>query len=534
MQNLLNSSDSSPRTTLKLGTRRSRLAQTQSQDVARALEAAHPGLRVELVGIETRGDQIQDIPLGQIEGKEFFVAELDHALIRGEVDLCVHSLKDLSLDRPREITLGATPVRQWPHDVLILRKDAVTPPSEKAPHLRPRRIGTSSPRRLENVATCLDACGALGDPSLNQWIEIRGNVPTRLARLHDTDPSRRLEGVVLALAGLERLACSDDSVTELRALLRDTSCWVLPLSLNPSAPGQGALAVECRTDDTRTKNLLAALHDPETLRAITLERDVLRSSGGGCHQRFGASAWENHLFIRGLYPDLTSANETRILNTPARNALPDSGALIWDGSENRFFETRTRALSTAQLEALKGARALFCAHDRALTPEVESLLKSCPQDQRPVIWTSGVSSWGRLSERGFEVQGCADGFGAQSIRPLLASQTLNLPPESEWLFLTHAQSNAEFGQLLATYELVIDPKKLATARAAAQGSQHFYWASGSQFKALWPLLGDSRQKLLQTHACGLGKTADVLREAGIEPFLFRTPENWKNWMEGTC
>jgi hydroxymethylbilane synthase len=130
--------------TLRLGTRRSALAWVQSSQVAAALRAAHPGLEVELVGIETRGDVVLDKPLSAIEGKEFFTAEIDTALHEGRVDFTVHSLKDLSLDRPSEFVLAAVPERANPRDLALFAADV------------PARlaagggvcIGTSSPRRV--------------------------------------------------------------------------------------------------------------------------------------------------------------------------------------------------------------------------------------------------------------------------------------------------------------------------------------------------------------------------------------------------
>src|SRR4051794_13512920 len=108
---------------LRLGTRRSLLARAQSMAIASALERANPGLQVELVGIETRGDRITDVPLRQIEGKDFFTAEIDSALRAGKVDLTVHSYKDLNLERPPELALGAVPRRENPRDIAIFAAD---------------------------------------------------------------------------------------------------------------------------------------------------------------------------------------------------------------------------------------------------------------------------------------------------------------------------------------------------------------------------------------------------------------------------
>ncbi len=132
---------------LKLGTRRSALARAQSSGVARELEAMHPGLAVELVGIETSGDRIQDRPLSTVQGKEFFTAEIDAALLEGKVDFTVHSYKDLSLERPPRLKLAAVPKRQQPHDIVVFAADV---PQRLAGGFE-LAIGTSSPRRMSFV-----------------------------------------------------------------------------------------------------------------------------------------------------------------------------------------------------------------------------------------------------------------------------------------------------------------------------------------------------------------------------------------------
>ncbi len=246
------------RGTLKLGTRKSLLALAQSRAVATEIEAANPGLKVELVGIETRGDRIQDVPLSKVEGKEFFVAELDEALHRGETDLTVHSLKDLSLDRPKEFFCAAIPRRENSRDVVIYGPGI----QNKLARGVTLKIGTSSPRRLENIPPFLKRALPASRSEL-QFIEIRGNVNTRLARLHEKEGSEKhLDAVVLAAAGLIRLWNDMQGRMELKKLLDRTRGMILPLSECPAAPGQGALAVECRAEDAFVRAAIARIHHP--------------------------------------------------------------------------------------------------------------------------------------------------------------------------------------------------------------------------------------------------------------------------------
>ena len=163
---------------LRLGTRRSALARAQSGLMARALERAHPGLRVELIGIDTRGDRIPDQPLSEVEGKEFFTAELDRALLAGEVDCTVHSCKDLSLERPPALALAAVPARENPRDIAIFAADA----REQLARGAALRIGTSSPRRVAFVPAFLQQA-LPGGAARVELVELRGNVDSRLRRL---------------------------------------------------------------------------------------------------------------------------------------------------------------------------------------------------------------------------------------------------------------------------------------------------------------------------------------------------------------
>src|SRR5580700_945649 len=189
---------------LKLGTRRSALARAQSAAIARRLEQLHPGLAVELIGIDTRGDRIVDRPLSSVEGKEFFTAEIDAALLRGEVDFTVHSYKDLSLERSARLLLAAVPRREQPRDIVLLRRDV----TEQLAAGRELVIGSSSPRRAsfvpEFLRRMLPRHGA-ANPQV-RVVDLRGNVDSRLRRLHQPrGQAAHVDGIVLAFAGLARL-----------------------------------------------------------------------------------------------------------------------------------------------------------------------------------------------------------------------------------------------------------------------------------------------------------------------------------------
>lgn len=242
---------------LRLGTRRSTLATTQSQWVAERLRAR--GHAVELVEIVTEGD-VSSAPLATLGGTGVFAAAIRQALLAGEVDLAVHSLKDLPTAPEPGLVVAAVPVREDPRDALVAR-DGLTLGELPAGSI----VGTGSPRRVAQLA-------ALGLGL--EFKDIRGNVDTRIGYTR----SGAVDAVVLARAGLSRLGRLDD-ITE----------TLDPLQMLP-APGQGALAVECRADDAEVVALLAAIDDPDARACVTAERAVLAALEAGCSAPVGALA----------------------------------------------------------------------------------------------------------------------------------------------------------------------------------------------------------------------------------------------------
>ncbi len=515
---------------LRLGTRRSLLARVQSTAVARALERAHPGVQVELVGIDTRGDRITDIPLTQVDGKEFFTAEIDAALREGKVDLTVHSFKDLSLERPGDLTLGAVPRRENPRDIVIFSPDV----HEELSRGGRLRIGSSSPRRQAFVPGFLERAlpgNKTGGPAQISVCELRGNVDSRLRRLRERRGSERaLDGVVLAFAGLSRLAQDQQlgAGALLKELLAGLPRMVLPLTLCPAAPAQGALAIECRSDDTRALGLLSAIDDLPTRVAIEAERALLAELGGGCQQRFGATQVQVDGLGAVLYLREAGAHgaERRELLWHAP-AAPEKAQPAWDGSaeEKGAIEYWPEAIAQCA-HRLAHAKAAFIAHRRALPELPPASVNACPH-----LWVSGTETWFALASRGVWVEGCAESIGFNSLRPLLGSALLGLPPLHEWLALTHSDAVAGWGEVpvLATYHHLDQEKGAAPVSADAStlaGAAQVWWHSGVQFERLRSYTSASCQ-----HACGPGKTAEVLRGAGVSRLnVFPSVQHWREWL----
>ena len=244
--------------TLRLGTRASRLAHTQSQTVADAITAAS-GVPVELVHISTEGDR-SAAAITQLGGTGVFVTAIRQALLEGTVDVAVHSYKDLPTAPEPGLALAAVPLREDPRDALVAREGLTLGELPVG-----ARVGTGAPRRVAQLR-------ALGLGL--EVVPIRGNVDTRMAKV----TSGELDAVVLARAGLARLGRMS-AVTEV----------LDPIQVLP-APAQGALAVECRSDDARVVELLAALDDPAARACVAAERAVLAALEAGCSAPVAAHA----------------------------------------------------------------------------------------------------------------------------------------------------------------------------------------------------------------------------------------------------
>jgi hydroxymethylbilane synthase len=259
---------------LIIGTRKSPLALWQSEYIRAELQRLFVGIAVELKHVVTAGDKSQDskAAIPAIGGKGLFTAELEECLLRGEIDLAVHSLKDLPTECAEHFTVGAIPVRSYVEDVLI------SPSGAKLSELPAGAVvGTSSLRRSSQLVHFR--------PDL-KTAHIRGNVDTRIKKLRAA--GGEFDAILLARAGLTRLQLEHE-ITE-----------VLPLDVMLPAPGQGALGIECRSDDAEILSMLSKLHHLPTAIAVAAERSFLSELGAGCNtpvaahavvERRGAADW---------------------------------------------------------------------------------------------------------------------------------------------------------------------------------------------------------------------------------------------------
>lgn len=475
--------------TLTLAARQSDLARIQAYAVGDALKRAYPALEIRYVFRESLGDLNQHDPLWQMPERGVFTEDFHAGLLKGDWDAVVHSWKDLPVQDRNGTYIAATLPRADARDLLVMPRAA----AEKVKRGRKLRVLSSSPRRQYNLSPLLPDLLPIPGLAL-EFLPVRGNVPTRLKKLF------RGEGDVLivAKAALDRLLAAEREEfaatrLELRALLDDAYWMVLPLSRNPTAAAQGALAVEIARARGDVAELLQAIHDPATFAHVAAEREILASYGGGCHQKIGVSCFASEhgkiVSLRGL----TDAGEALARfgfehAEPLPPCAPRAAYPRTDG-EAEFFLRRPLTVPP------NTGAPLFIAKAEAL-PEAWNVAWGQP------VWTAGLASWRKLARRGIWVNGCCDGLGeSPPVLDEIAGRRL------EWTKLTHATGEGAIGsgEVLATYELFS-----ADDVPDLSDRTHFYWASGSQFREAirrFPWIAQG------VHSCGPGHTYRQIRAA---------------------
>jgi hydroxymethylbilane synthase len=310
---------------LIIGSRGSDLALWQTRFVKAKLEELFPALKLEVEIIKTTGDKMLDVALAKIGDKGLFTRQIETALLNREIDLAVHSLKDLQTVQPEGLTIGAVLAREMPNDVLISKRYASIDDLPKG-----ARVATGSLRRKSQLLHYR--------PDL-QIFEIRGNVPTRIKKLEESN----LDAMILAFAGVHRLGL-DSYIKQ-----------IIPFETMLPAVGQGALSVEIRSDDVKIRELLQKLNDPETNFCITAERAFLRTLEGGCQVPIGANAFleSDKIFLEGMAGNLEGIVNLRDSISGDKKDAADLGRqlaqrLIERGANRLLEETRATVESTEE------------------------------------------------------------------------------------------------------------------------------------------------------------------------------------------
>jgi hydroxymethylbilane synthase len=512
---------------LLIGSRKSDLARLQAYEVGEALKHYSPDLDIQYQFRESLGDKNLKDPLWQMPERGVFTEDFRQNLLSGEVDLVVHSWKDLPIEVRSGTRIVATLKRADARDVLLFKKSTVEKLSSKATsesigqvrsqlvneHLL--RIYSSSPRRAYNGLAFLNQTLPFKFKFIG-FESVRGNIPTRLKK-YMNDP---VDGIIVAKAALDRLLESKnpefaESQSIIREAISKSLFMIFPLCSSPAAAAQGALAVEVVPGrNQKLDSLLAHINVAADFECVEKEREILAQYGGGCHQKIGVTYLKRQYgeisFVRGKSD---SGEEFCIKKLASENHFPKTNLdKIWSAKNLNGDEEFEREF--LNIEKPLSANSFWVSKSVAWPKDWHALATD-------FVWASGVETWQKLSALGIWVSGCSESLGEQE-RPM----TDHLQVENKaWFKLTHV-NGFESQQIknLPTYRLV---SKCNNAEySSIKGKTHFYWSSGSLFEAVLK----NNPEILKNgfHGCGPGNTYLILKkyfESNLERLLIFLDEN---------
>lgn len=474
---------------IKIGSRKSDLARLQAKHIGRLLQSTHSGLQIEYDFRESLGDKNLNDPLWKAPEKGLFTSDLAEALEKKSVDLVVHSWKDLPIEESAHRTVVGTCRRADPRDLLLVKKSSLPKISQSLS----LRIFSSSPRREYCLTRYLPELWPHELKKI-EVLSVRGNIPTRVRKLIETQD---VDALVVAKAALDRLMGSPEPEfkevgDQLHLWIQSCQWMILPLSTFPTAPAQGALAIEILSSRDDLKGLLRPVIDVQATENVVNERAVLKSYGGGCHQKIGCTILNSKtdVPVKSLI-GMTDQGET-LKSLGVLNPVDRVGA-VW--STKSWDSYKVRKSMKVDLATLK-------RHSLILVSKAEALPKGFHEirSSEQILWTAGLTTWRKLAQQGYWVQGCSDGLGLES--PDLEFLRLSA---AKPLLVTHLRDNLP-QSAVPTYSL---EWKQNPPKPSLEPNQALYIRSRMDFEMAQKLgIFDEPRRVY----CGLGETFSFLQQ----------------------
>jgi hydroxymethylbilane synthase len=495
--------------TIRLIGRNSRLSLLQIELVSNKIKAAFPGIKVEVTARSSKGDDLQNIPLQTVEGSDFFTQDIFDALKKGEADIAVHSLKDMSSEHFFGENRFAVVDRDDTRDVAIFNETVL----EKIKSGQPVVIGTCSPRREEMATVFLKkALPQLHADIVIETKPIRGNVETRLRKLNTGE----YDATILATAGLNRLLASEKDAPLVKELLKNKRLMLLPLIECVPAPCQGAVVAEAWPGNQKAVAVLDGINDEKLFKDCVAEKRTAVKYGKGCLQKFGVTTLDyadgSSLYAAGR--DDAEKEFTDWYTVPALNigqqhlfsSIDHMGGFFDYEYNKKEIRINTAVVYVSNYKAIQ---------QKALIEGLRTVR----------VWASGSKTWYELASQGIWVEGCADAFGLEFLEKGWAMPLLSVQKE-DVLIITNEHGAANWRQkgwkAVGTYETVSQRKK----ELADQISQAdiIFWTSFRQYEIYKDVLKEKIQ-----HVCPSGETAVLLRSAGVDPVVFPNIKAFQQW-----
>ena len=497
---------------IKIVSRASLLAKIQAEIIGNQLEDCYPELEIEYHTTTAIADRDMEINIAKSDSIGLFTKDISDKIINKKYDIAIHSWKDVPVEPSSKTEIIGTVDRGDLRDVLIIKKEILENKKKKD-----FQILSSSPRRKHNLKLYLAKLVPFSFDRLT-FLDVRGNIETRLRKFVQGNS----DGIVMAKVAIDRILESNDNRANefIKNILNKNKWIILPLSIFPTAPGQGAIGIEARKDRKDLKTLINKISNKVVFDHVLKEKNILSKYGGGCQQKIGVSIYsqnERTIFcLKGKTEQGDDINEHDFFDQGSdRNFKSVPQKLLYPLQDDQNLFHRVQILNNEKINRLT---------DSFIYISRKNVLDNGPKlKDSNYLWTSGLKCWYHAVKKGYWINGSSDSLGNHKIKDLK-----NFVPEQISRYnLSHSKAISSNYELIPTYELKINKDILDNL--SIKGKKYFFWMSPVQFEVVverYPEILDAN------HSSGFGKTFDYLKtklpnSSGIECFL--SYEHWLSY-----
>ena len=486
------------------------LAKIQAEIVGKQLEDCYPELKIEYHTTTTIADRDMEINIAKSDSVGLFTKDISDKIINKKFDIAIHSWKDVPVEPSTQTEIIGTVNRGDMRDVLIIKKDIAKNKKKEI-----FQILSSSPRRKHNLEIYLPKLVPFNFDRL-RFLDVRGNIETRLRKFIQGNS----DGIVMAKVAIDRILESNDNkaIEFIKNIISKNKWIILPLSIFPTAPGQGAIGIEARKDRKDLKTIINKITNKVVFDNVLKEKNILSKYGGGCQQKIGVSIYSKNgrtiFSMKGQTEQGEDINKHDFFDQDFDKnykKIPQKSLYPLQGDKNLF--QRVQVDNNDKLSMLENS---FIYLSRKNVLDNNHKLKDSNY-----LWTSGLKCWYYAVKKGYWINGSSDSMGNHELKDLK-----NFVSEQILRFnLSHTKATSNSYELIPTYELKVN--KDALENLSIKGKKYFYWMSPVQFEVVverYPEILDAK------HSSGFGKTFDYLKTKLPNPSAIECFLSYKHWL----
>ena len=490
--------------------RASMLAKIQAEIVGKQLENCLPELEIEYHTSTTIADRDMEINIAESDSVGLFTKDISDKLINKKFDIAVHSWKDVPVEPSTKTEIIGTVNRGDMRDVLIIKKDIAKNKKKEV-----FQILSSSPRRKHNLALYLPRLVPFNFDHL-RFLDVRGNIETRLRKFVQGDS----DAIVMAKVAIDRILESNDNkaIEFIKNIISKNKWIILPLSIFPTAPGQGAIGIEARKDRKDLKTIINKITNKIVFDNVLKEKNILNKYGGGCQQKIGVSIYSQNgrtiFSMKGKTEQGDDINKHDFFNRGSdKNCKNIPQKLLYPLQDDKNLFQRVQIFNNEKISKLTDSF-IYISRKNVLD-NVHELKNS------NYLWTSGLKCWYHAVKKGYWINGTSDSMGNHKLKDLKNFVSEQIPRFN----LSHTKATSNNDELIPTYELKVNDNVLDNL--SIEGKKYFYWMSPVQFEVVverYPEILNAK------HSSGFGKTFDYLKTKLPNPSAIECFLSYEHWL----